>query len=265
LRRSTRAKAIAAQHWSARRRFERDRISLSTLIASDLKSLTLATWSPGATEVCTPRIAAGFAAFRMGQVSFSIILLFAFCKFKRCVAFRTRDFKVWHRGFSKRAESRFHTLCSSERWRRVSFNHRLWAKALFVFKHNAIKPIASRYGLVGPECTPAKGCIQTFIKLKQLVYIPVRESCIKRLAGTCHRLQAWEISNHAGEVQGSFNTPQHVRSNGWRGTVAASSVASALQMLWTTVVSTQQRAAGTTQLLKILSGTCVAEFYQCNL
>lgn len=96
----------------------------------------------------------------------------------------------------------FHTLCSSERWRRVSFNHRLWEKALFVIKHNAIKPIASRYGLVGPECTPAKGRIQTFIKLNELVYSLVEESCIKRLAGTCHTLQAWEIRNHAGEVQG---------------------------------------------------------------
>ena len=260
LRRATRAKAIAAQHWSARRRFERDRVSLPTLIASDLESLTLATWSPGATEVCTPRIAAGFAAFRMGQVSFSIILLFAFCKFKRCVAFRTRDFKVWHRGFSKRAESRFHTLCSSERWRRVSFNHRVWAKALFVIKHNAIKPIASRYGLVGPECTPAKGCIQTFIKLKQLVYSCGRESCIKRVAGTCHTLKAGSSQPRRRGSGHSFTTPQHVRSNGSRGTVTASICCVCSAMLWSTVVSTQQKSHGTMQLLKLLSGTCVAEY-----
>jgi len=46
----------------------------------------------------------------MSKVSFPVVLLFAFGKSERSVALRTRDFKVWHRGFSTRGDPRTVTL-----------------------------------------------------------------------------------------------------------------------------------------------------------
>ena len=111
LRRSIRAKTIAAQDRPARRRLEGHRIGLAALVARDLESLTVACLSSSATaEVGPPRIAACLTAFWMSQITFPVILLFAFSKCEGSAALRTRDFEVWHRGFSTRAESRNPTL-----------------------------------------------------------------------------------------------------------------------------------------------------------
>lgn len=80
------------------------------MIACDFESLTLTCLSSSATEVGPPRIAAWFAAFWMSQITFPVILLFAFSKCERRVALRTRYLEVWHRGFSMSAESRHSTL-----------------------------------------------------------------------------------------------------------------------------------------------------------
>jgi len=114
LRRSARTEAVTAQDGSARRWFERDWVRFAALVASDLESLTFSSWSPWA-EVCAPRITTRLTTLRMSQVTFPIVFLFTFRKGKRGIAFRTRDFKVWHRGFSTRLETEdFQALCSSE-------------------------------------------------------------------------------------------------------------------------------------------------------
>ena len=46
----------------------------------------------------------------MSQVTFPVILLFAFRKNERGAAFGTRYFKVWHRGFSTRVIEDLHSL-----------------------------------------------------------------------------------------------------------------------------------------------------------
>jgi hypothetical protein len=65
------------------------------LIAGNLKSLAFTTplWSA---KVCTTRIPAGLAAFRMSQISFLVIFLLAFGERKRVTTFRTCDLDVWH-------------------------------------------------------------------------------------------------------------------------------------------------------------------------
>jgi hypothetical protein len=76
------------------------------LIAGDLKSLTFtSSLSFGAAEVCTPCVAAGLTSLRVSQVTFPVILLFPFRKHERSAALRTRNFKVWHRGFSTKVKT----------------------------------------------------------------------------------------------------------------------------------------------------------------
>ena len=72
--------------------------------------MTLTCLSSSATEVGPPRIAAWLTPFWMSQITFPVILLFAFSKCERRVALRTRYLEVWHRGFSMSAESRHSTL-----------------------------------------------------------------------------------------------------------------------------------------------------------
>jgi hypothetical protein len=91
-----RAKTITAQNGPAGRRLEWHRVGLATLITGDLKSLALATRSFGTPKVRTARIPARLAAFRMSQVAFVIVLLFAFGKRKRVSTFRASDLDVWH-------------------------------------------------------------------------------------------------------------------------------------------------------------------------
>jgi len=120
LRRAIRTKAIATKHWTPGRRLEGYRVSLATLIASDLKSLSLSCWSSRPTEVLASRISAGLATLWVSQVSFSIVLLFSFRELKRRVAFCTRDLQIWHGGFLQERSAR--SSLSSERRRRLSFN-----------------------------------------------------------------------------------------------------------------------------------------------
>ena len=87
---------IAAQNGPTRRRLEWHSVGLATLITGNLKSLALATRPLGASKVRTAGIPARLAAFRMGQVAFLIVFLFAFGKRKRVSTFRACDLDVWH-------------------------------------------------------------------------------------------------------------------------------------------------------------------------
>ena len=110
LRCAIRTKTVAAQDWSTRRRLEGHRIILAALVARDVESLTVTCLSSSSAKVGPPCIAAWLAPFWMSQITFLVILLFAFRKCERSVALRTRDFEVWHRGFSMTVKSRNSTL-----------------------------------------------------------------------------------------------------------------------------------------------------------
>lgn len=56
----------------------------------------------------------------MSQITFPVILLFSFRELKGRVAFCTRDFQVWHGGFSNRVSEAGPPFLPSERWRRFS-------------------------------------------------------------------------------------------------------------------------------------------------
>jgi hypothetical protein len=129
LRRAIRAEAVAAQNWPARRRLEGHGVVLAALVARDFESLTLTCLSSSAAEVGPSRIAAWLTTFWMSQITFPVVLLFAFSKREWRVALRTRYFEVWHRGFSVKAESRNSALfCSLERWRHASFIHEVMVR-----------------------------------------------------------------------------------------------------------------------------------------
>jgi hypothetical protein len=159
LRCAIRTKTVAAQDGPARRRLERHRIVLAALIARDVESLTLTCLSSSSTKVRPSCITTWLTSFRMSQITFPVILLFAFSKCEGSVALRTRDFEVWHRGFSTRVDSRLTTLfCSSERWRRVSFIHEVMVRKR-CFSNTTPKSYASRR-VNCRECTPAINSIQ---------------------------------------------------------------------------------------------------------
>lgn len=159
LRCAIRAKTVAAQNRPARRRLEGHGVSLAALVARDFESLTLTCLSSSAAEVGPSRIAAWLTTFWMSQITFPVILLFAFCKRERRVALRTRYLEVWHRGFSVRAESRNPTpFCSLERWRHASFIHEVMVRK-HCFSNTTPKSYASRR-LSCRECTPANSRIQ---------------------------------------------------------------------------------------------------------
>jgi hypothetical protein len=69
------------------------------LIAGDVESLPLSTWSPRATKVSSTRISAGLTAFWVSQIAFFVILLLAFGEREVVSTFRASDFKVWHDAF----------------------------------------------------------------------------------------------------------------------------------------------------------------------
>lgn len=71
----------------------------------------------------------------MSQITFPVVLLFSFRELKGRVAFGTRDFQVWHDGFSNRVSEAGPPFLLSERWRRFS-PHRVCSKR-FVLKHYA--------------------------------------------------------------------------------------------------------------------------------
>jgi hypothetical protein len=96
---STRTKTFGAEHGSAAGWLERNRVSLAALVAGNVESLALSTWSPRATKVSSTRISAGLAAFWVSQIAFFVILLLAFGERERVSTFCTSDFKVWHDAF----------------------------------------------------------------------------------------------------------------------------------------------------------------------
>lgn len=154
-----RTKTVAAQNGPARRRLEGHGVVLAALVARDVESLTLTCLSSSSSEVGAPCITAWLTSFRMSQITFPVILLLAFSKCEGSVALRTRDFEVWHRGFSTRVDSRLSTLfCSSERWRRVSFIHEVMVRKR-CFSNTTPKSYASRR-VNCRECTPAINSIQ---------------------------------------------------------------------------------------------------------
>jgi hypothetical protein len=89
------AETVSTQDGPAGRRLERHTVRLATLIAGDIESLTFASslWSP---KIRTARIPARLAAFRMSQVAFLIVFLFAFCEGKSVSTFCASDLNVWH-------------------------------------------------------------------------------------------------------------------------------------------------------------------------
>ena len=75
----------------------------------------------------------------MSQITFPVILLFSFRKCERSVALRTRDFEVWHRGFSTRGNrGRSPSLLFGALASRFFQPRSYGAKALFL-KHYAEK------------------------------------------------------------------------------------------------------------------------------
>ena len=88
-------KTVAAKNGSATRRLKGNRVVLATLIAGNLKSLAF-TASLWPAKVCTTRIPARLAAFRMSQISFLVVFLLAFGERKCVTTFRACDLDIWH-------------------------------------------------------------------------------------------------------------------------------------------------------------------------
>jgi hypothetical protein len=108
---SIRTKTLAAKHRSATGWLERYGVSLAALIASDVESLPLSTWSPRAAKISSTRVSARLAAFWVSQIPFFVILLLAFGEWEGISAFRARNFKVWHDAiFSSKDETEVSVL-----------------------------------------------------------------------------------------------------------------------------------------------------------
>jgi hypothetical protein len=114
---STRAKAFATEHRAAAGRLKRNGISFSALIAGDVESLPLSTWSSGSAKVSSTRISARLTAFRVSQIAFFVILLLAFGEWEGVSTFRASDLKVWHDAFfSWKDETEVSALCGFGAW-----------------------------------------------------------------------------------------------------------------------------------------------------
>jgi hypothetical protein len=96
----------------------------------------------------------------VSQVTFPVIILFAFREHERGAALGTRYFKVWHRGFSTRVIEDHHSLALRSAGVAFLSTTGRGAKAL-LFQNARRKALASRR-LIGPEFTPAIRCIQIF-------------------------------------------------------------------------------------------------------
>ena len=122
--------------------------------------MTLTSLSLRAAEVGTPCVAAWLTSLRVSQVTFPVILLFPFREHERSTALRTRDFKVWHRGFSTRVKTRtFNSLALRSAGGAFLSTTGCGAKALILQTH--AEKLASRR-LCCLECTPAIQSIQFF-------------------------------------------------------------------------------------------------------
>ena len=172
MRRAIRTEAIPTKHWTPGRRLEGYRVSLATLIASDLKSLSLSSWSSRPTEVLASRISAGLATLWVSQVPFSIVLLFSFRELKRRVAFCTRDLQVWHGGFLQESSARSTLFLRSAG---VAFlSTRCVFQSALVIKHYAEKHNASR-SFDGPSLLQQHGLFKHL--MLQNVSLPPLSCC----------------------------------------------------------------------------------------
>jgi hypothetical protein len=95
---AARGKALAAQHRPSGLRLERNAVSFSTLIASYLKALALASAATlsGATKVLAARVTTGLTALGVGQATLAIIILLSFSKRKGRSTLGASDFLVRH-------------------------------------------------------------------------------------------------------------------------------------------------------------------------
>jgi len=98
--RAARRKALTAQNRPAGLGLEGHAIALAALIANNFETFAFAAASSTAlslaAKVRAPRIAAGLAAFGMGQSAFAIIILLSFSKRETTSALGTSDFEIWH-------------------------------------------------------------------------------------------------------------------------------------------------------------------------
>ena len=126
---------------------------LATLIAGDLKSLTLtSSLSFRTAEVCTSCVAAWLTSLRVSQITFLVILLFPFREHERSTALRTHYFKVWHTRFLHESEMRF--PLSALRSAGVAFLSTTVVGRKRCFLKRYAEKLASRR-FVGLKCTPA--------------------------------------------------------------------------------------------------------------
>ena len=118
---------------------------LATLIAGDLKSLTLTSLSFRTTEVCTSCVAAWLTSLRVSQITFPVILLFPFREHERSAALRTCNFKVWHTRFLHESEMRFSTLLLFGALASRFFPPQLWDESAVFLKRYAENPASRRF------------------------------------------------------------------------------------------------------------------------
>lgn len=165
---------------------------LATLIAGDLKSLTLTSLSFRATEVCTSCIAAWLTSLRVSQITFPIILLFPFRKHERSAALRTRYFKVWHTRFLHESEMRF--SLSALRSAGVAFlSTTVVGRKRCFLKRYAVNPASPT--VYWPECTPA---IQIFLR-------NFTEICGEKCGKTSSTNPSlWRARNTHARLRGNF-------------------------------------------------------------
>lgn len=132
----------------------------------------------------------------MSQVSFPVVLLLAFRKRERSAALRTRDFKVWHRGFSMRAESRTPTLFAL-RSAGVAFlsTTGCGAKALFL-KHYA-ESLRRPDRLVGLSLLQRMGVFKSFM---ETVWVGSRQN--QTVAKSLHEFSVMWLGHHTHSVGG---------------------------------------------------------------
>jgi hypothetical protein len=165
---------------------------LATLIAGDLKSLTLTSLSFRTTEVCTSCVAAGLTSLRVSQITFPIILLFPFRKHERSAALRTHYFKVWHTRFLHESEMRF--SLSALRSAGVAF----LSTTVVGRKRCFSQTLRRKPGVptvCWAECTPA---IQIFLRNSTEIYV---EKC-GRTSSTTPSL--WQARNTRGPIPCNF-------------------------------------------------------------
>jgi hypothetical protein len=154
----------------------------AALVARDVESLALTCLSSSAAEVGPSRIAAWLTTFWMSQITFPVILLFAFSKCERRVALRTRYLEVWHRGFSMKAESRNSTFFAL-RSAGVAFlsSTKLWSESAGSQTLRRKARVPTGYGR---ECTPANNGIQLLCVAESRQEIPevwrVRNSAVSK-------------------------------------------------------------------------------------